>query len=141
MRKATVILIAAICVASVIVVGVFGLQALIYAEVVYVQDIVFAEEILGREVKPATDGSNGYTVVLQYEEGLEFPIEFTPIPANATMRNEIKVTMTYQSGSDDEPCATYDSGMVIFHKRGQITLRVTSPDGGKVTRELRIIAL
>ena len=140
MRKATVILIAAICVASVIVVGVFGMKALIYAEMVYVQDIVFADKILNKEVKPATDG-NGYTVVLKYEEGLAFPIEFTPVPANATKRNEIEVSMIYQSGADDNPCATYDSGMVIFHKRGQITLRVASNDGGKVANEIRIIAL
>lgn len=141
MKKATVILIAAICVASVVIVGVFGMKALIYTEIVYVEDIVFADEILGKEVKPATDGSAGYNVVLKYEEGLSFPIEFTPVPANATMRNEIEVSMTYQSGADDNPCATYDSGMVIFHKRGQITLRVASTDGGKVAKELRIIAL
>lgn len=140
MKKATVILIAAICVASVVIVGVFGMKALIYAEIVYVDDIVFAEKILNREVRPATDG-NGYTVVLKYEEGLSFPVEFTPVPSNATKRNEIKVEMTYQSGADDDPCATYDSGMVMFHKRGQITLRVASTDGGKVTRELRIIAI
>ena len=140
MKKATVILIAAICVASVLVVGVFGMKALIYTEIVYVDDIVFADTILNKEVKPATDG-NGYSVVLKYEEGLSFPLEFTPIPANATRRNEIEVKMTYQSGADDSPCATYDSGMVIFHKRGQITLRVASTDGGKVVRELRILAI
>lgn len=141
MKKATVIVIAAICVASVLVVGIFGMKALIYTEIVYIQDIVFADNILGKEVKPATDGSDGFTVVVKYEDELVCPVEFFPVPSNATMRNDIDVSMTYQSGNDDDPCATYESGAVIFHKKGMVTIKVASTDGGKVTKELRIIAI
>ena len=140
MKKATVIIIAAIYVASIIIVGVFGLKALIYSEMVYVEDILFDETINGAPVVPATDG-NGYTVVVKYEDNLNFALGFTPVPANATLRDDITVTMTYQSGDDDDPCATYDSGTVVFHKMGQITLLVESQDGGKVSREIRILAI
>lgn len=140
MKKVTVLVIAAIYVASIIVVGVFGLKALMYNEMVYVEDIVFADTIKGAPVKPATDGG-GYTVVLKYEENLSFSLVYTPVPANATLRNSIKVSITYQSSDDDDPCATYDRGSIYFHKKGQITVLVESQDGGKVSKELRILAI
>ena len=133
MKKITVLVVAVIYAASIVVVGIFGVRALMYTEMVFVEDIVLADNIKGVPITPATDGK-GYTVVLKYEE-------YTPIPADATLRNEIKASIIYQTGSDEDPCAVYDRGMILFRKRGQITVFIESQDGGKVSKELRILAI
>lgn len=140
MKKITVLVVAVIYAASIVVVGIFGVRALMYTEMVFVEDIVLADNIKGVPITPATDGK-GYTVVLKYEENLNFPLEYTPIPADATLRNEIKASIIYQTGSDEDPCAVYDRGMILFRKRGQITVFIESQDGGKVSKELRILAI
>lgn len=139
MKKATIIIIAAIYVASIVIVGVFGLRALIYNEIVFVQDIVFAEQIGGKDIRLTSDGKM-YSVVLDYKEGLAVPIEFSPVPADATRRNEIEASIIYDSGGDENPCASIERGIVMFSRKGQVIVRVMSPDGGKVSKDIRITA-
>lgn len=139
MKKATVIIIAAIYVASIIVVGVFGMKALMYNEMVFVEDIVIAEQIGGKDIRLTSDGSM-HSVVLEYKEGLMVPVEFTPVPADATRRNEIEVYFIYVSGGEEDPCADIDHGIVLFHRKGQVIVRIMSTDGGKIYKDLRITA-
>lgn len=143
MKKATIIIIAAIYVASIVIVGVFGLQALIYNEMIYIRDFELPDEIEGKEVKLATDGKS-YTVRLTYRDGLTVPIEFVPIPADATMRNSVEVEITYQSGSEESPAAVLEHAngyMLRFLKKGRVTVIIKSTDNKKVTKELSITAL
>ena len=139
MKKATVIIIAAIYVASIIIVGVFGMRALMYNEMVFVEDIVLADQIGGKEIQLSSDGSM-YSVVLTYKEGLTVPVEFFPVPADATRRNEIEVSIILNSGGEDNPCATIERGIVMFSRKGQVVVRIQSTDGGKVYKDLRITA-
>lgn len=138
MKKVTIILIAAIYVASIVVVGVYGLQALIYVEAMPVTDIILPSQIEGRDVKLASDGS--YSVTIPYREGLVIPIEFTPVPADAPAT--IKVKIIYQSSKEENTAELmHDIGYFLaFHKRGQVNLTFTSTDNRKFTKELVIIA-
>lgn len=141
MKKATVIVIAAIYVASIVVVGTLGLKSLIYSETVFVEEIVFDNTFGGAELKPTSDG-NGYRVTMDYVNGLTVPISFFPVPSDATYRNDISMEKVYDSGGEDNPCATLtDNGVLIFHKKGVVRVRVYSIDGRKVSRELRITAI
>ena len=99
MKKATVILIVAIYVASIVIVGVFGLQALIYNESNPITGFDLPEQINGKPVKPTTDGK-GKTVVVEYTEGLEIPIEYVPVPADAS--SDVDVEITFQSSGSEE---------------------------------------
>ena len=141
MKKATVILIAAIYVASIVIVGVFGLQALIYNESKPITDIILPDEIEGKEVKLTSDG-NGYTVIINYKEGLVIPIEFIPEPADSP--STIEVSITYQSGSKEHPTAelTHDIGYFLeFFKKGKVTITFRSTDNSKFSKELSITAI
>ena len=145
MKKATVIFIAAIYVASIVIVGVFGLKAVVRQEIIPIDDFLFPESILGKEVKEATDG-NGYTVRLTYTEGLSVPIDYTPVPADATYRNEVEVTITYQSGSEENPTAKLEKNVfggytLVFNKQGLVRIRISSIDGNKATQELAVTAI
>ena len=146
MKKATVIVIAAIYVASIVIVGVFGLKAVVRQEFIPIVDFILPESIYDKEVKLATDGS-GYTVRLTYTEGLSVPIDYTPVPADATYRNDVEVTIAYQTdSSEDTPTATLDKNVfggytLVFHKEGLVRIRIASIDGSKFTKELTITAL
>ena len=141
MKKATIILIAAIYVASIVIVGVFGLKALIYTESNPITDFILPEQIEGKEVKPTTDGS-GYTVVVSFREDLLIPIEFIPVPADSSSTVEVKIT--YQSsGSEDNPIAElqHDIGYFLkFNRKGKVTVTISSTDNRKFSKELSITA-
>ncbi len=147
MKKATVILIAAIYVASIVIVGVFGLQALIYNETNPITEFVLPSEIAGKEVTPVKDGS-GKSVVVDYKDNLTIPIEYTPVPADSPSKVEVEIT--YQTGSEEKPTAelTYDevfgnkvNYFVRFFKRGKITLTIRSLDNNKFSTTLSITAM
>ena len=141
MKKATVIIIAAIYVASIVIVGVFGLQALIYTEDNPITDFTMPTEIEGKEVKPTDDGK-GVKVTVSYKENLLIPIQFIPVPADAT--SEVEVTITYQTGSAENPTAVleHDIGYFLkFYKKGKVTVTIRSTDSRKVSKELSITVI
>lgn len=141
MRKATIIVIAAIYVASIVIVGVFGLQALIYVETVSITDIILPTTIEGKAVSENKNGDTDYKVTITYRDGLIIPIEFVPDPVDAPAT--IEVTITYQTGSEENPTAelTHDIGYFLtFHKKGKIILTFRSTDRRKFTKTLSIMA-
>lgn len=141
MKKATVILIAAIYVASIVIVGVFGLQALMYNESQPITDIILPDKIEGKEVKLTSNGK-GYTVIITYKDDLTIPIEFVPYPFDAPAA--IEVSITYQSGSEEHPTAelTHDIGYFLtFNKKGKVTITFRSTDNSKFSKELSITAI
>lgn len=140
MKKATIILIAAIYVASIVIVGVFGLQALMYNESMPITDIILPQQIEGKDVKLTSDGK-GYTVIINYREDLVIPIEFIPEPADAPA--SIEVSITYQSVTGENPTAelTHDIGYFLhFFSKGKVTITFRSTDNSKFSKELSITA-
>ena len=144
MKKATIIVIAAIYVASIVIVGVFGLKALMYNEMVNIDHFEFPSEIGGA---PVENVGNKKAVVFTFKENLIVPIEYIPIPADATYRNDVVVEITYQSSSDPEhPTAELEHGEIggyylKFLQAGTVRVTVKSPDTGKATKDLELTAL
>ena len=145
MKKATIILIAAIYVASIVVVGVFGLQALLYSEVNPITDIQLPTDISGHKLFSSTmDGDNTMSVVFPYEEDLTVPIEYIPFPADST--SEIEVTAEYSS--DDVAELQYQEIMgkkvnyfLVFKKKGTATITFQSLDNSKFSKKLTVMVI
>lgn len=143
MKKATIILIAAIYVASIVVVGVFGLQALLYNEVNPITDIQFPEEINGSKLFSSTlNGDNTMSVVFKYEKDLTVPVEYIPVPADST--SEIEITVKYSS--DGVADLQYQEIMgkkvnyfLEFHRAGTATVTFSSLDNVKFSKNLTVI--
>ena len=135
MRKVTIILIAAIYVASIVIVGVFGLEAAPYDEFRYIDDFVFTEinDTLVEDV------GNSKFVMLPYQENLIVYIHFTVAPANATEADNVTVEVISPTDYEDIATLSYEVGrgwILKFSKPGIITLRIQSPDTRKVEKEL-----
>ncbi|MCH5156693.1 MAG: hypothetical protein J1G02_02310 [Clostridiales bacterium] len=140
MKKATIIVIAAIYVASIVIVGVFGLKALIYNESNPITDIILPEQIEGSNIEPNTNGK-GYYVLIRYREDLLIPIEYIPVPADSP--STIEVTITYQTGTEDEPTAElqHEVGYYLkFLQKGTVTISIQSTDNKKFSKQLDITA-
>lgn len=144
MKKTTFILIAAIYVASIVIVGVFGLKALNFEQTVFITDIVLPDKILGQEVNPPTTGTR-YTVVLDYEDGLVVPIDFDKEPRDA--QGDIKIAIIDDKGfsEDGATVATLEQGtggyFLKFVQTGYVILRFEAVDGNKVSKELMVLVI
>lgn len=151
MKKSTIILIAAIYVASIVIVGVFGLKALIYEEKVYVDKIQFVDPVtgenykfLGEEIKPDSSG-DGYIVRVNYKEGQTTDgLMFVVTPTDAS-NTKVEIVVESVTGKESNPCAKLESAglgyRVTFSRKGIITLRIKATDGSKVSTVLRISAM
>lgn len=142
MKKTTFILIAAIYVASIVIVGVFGLKALNFEQTVFVTDIVLPDEILGEKVDAT---GTRYAVVLKYEAGLVVPIDFDKEPRDA--QGNIRVTIIDEEGFDEDGAtvATLEQGtggyLLKFVQTGYVILRFEAVDGNKVSKELMVLVI
>lgn len=142
MRKATIIIIAAIYVASIVIVGVFGLRALNFEQTVFIKDIVMPDTIGGQPVN--TDDGKTYTVQLVYSVGLEVLIDYDKEPKDAQGDIEVKITDEIPYDTEGTPVAILDqsNGCTLkFSQRGLIILRFAATDGNKAHKELIIVAV
>ena len=142
MRKATIIVIAAIYVASIVIVGVFGLKALNFDQTIFIKDIVLPSTIGGEPVR--TSDKKHYFVDLVYKNELEVLIDYDKNPRDA--QGDIKVTIDDQTPfGDGEVVATLiqsTSGtMLKFLQPGIVIIRFEAIDGSKVTKELTVVAM
>lgn len=154
MKKTTIIIITVLYVASIVLVGVFGLKSLSFVEKVYIKEISFLDyvdndgtvhymQINGKEIKPKKDGS-GYSVILDIDniKGYGFSIPYKYLPADATITN-IEIVDITEGGAK---CATLEKSvlggyLITFNDTGKIDLMLKSTDGGKVTAKLSITAI
>ena len=140
MRKATVIVIAAIYVASIVIVGVFGLKALPYDEFVYIEDIEF-NTINDTPVVDRGDGT--FYVILSYKKDLIVVIDYTPRPANATKGREVDVKIVAPDNNAEIATLTFQTGSgweLHFLKAGTVRIAIESNDGSNVRKELTVMA-
>lgn len=141
MRKATIIVIAAIYVASIVVVGVFGLRALNFEQRIFIKDIVMPTTIDDKSVK--TSDGKSYFVDLTYRAGLEVLIDIDKEPRDA--QGDIEITITDQTpfGDGDTVAELIQGDDIVlkFYQPGLVVLRFEAVDGSKVTRELTLVAM
>ncbi len=158
MRKATIIVIALIYVASIVIVGIFGLNALVFTEKIYVEEISFCDNdgtpftFCGVPIEKTSNGS-GYQVTVVYDpiSGASDFVNYEMKPDDATKRRA-EVKIIYSTGKPDpetgevDPCATLTEGLtgaiqVTFKRKGAVTLQFMAVDGSKVSTTLTITAL
>ena len=136
MKKSVVILIGIIYIASIVVVGFFGMKITAYDEMIYITDIVCTNE----GVKKNPDGTK--TIRLDYKENgtvMENTviITYNVYPKESTLKGSDAVTLLYDK---DTKIATVDGLKVSFLKKGVLTVQLRSKDGSNVIEIVKIIA-
>ncbi len=137
MKKSVVMLILVIYVASVAVIGVFGMKSVLYDEKIYIEKITCINE----EAKDAEVTIDGRTltiqkVVIDYKESEEttFWIQWRVFPEDASFRR-----VEFVSGNEN--VATVDGqGIVRFIKKGTVTIYINALDGSKIQGIVKITA-
>lgn len=130
MKKSIILLIFVIYVASIVIIGFFGVKLASYDPVIYVKQI----EILNDDLRTNADGDK--YILHQFVEGeLNVVTLFTKVwPENATKRN-----VTYSYSSNDK--VEIDKiGNVIFSAPTTVTVYIRSQDGANITEKITIIA-
>ncbi len=128
MKKSVIIIIALIYIASIALVGFFGLKFKVFEEVVYVNSI----ELLNDDILDAPEGMENfdcYVVIAPDENGnRKYQIEYRVFPDNASNKG---VIFSYDKASAEEAGITVDEfGVVTFTKQGAITITLIPADGG-----------
>ena len=137
MKKSVVMLILVIYVASVAVIGVFGMKSVLYDEKIYIEKIT----CINAEAKDVEETIDGRTVTIQrviidYKESEEttFWIQWRVFPEDASFRR-----VEFVSGNEN--VATVDGqGIVRFIKKGTVTIYINALDGSKIQGIVNITA-
>ncbi|MDD3397224.1 MAG: Ig-like domain-containing protein [Clostridia bacterium] len=133
MKKSIVIIIGIIYVASICLIGFFGMKIKAYNETIYVTNV----ECLNKDMRDGTDSQdNPYKyVILTYKLNLAYQIEWKVYPENASNRN---IEFSYDTSTTVANVNYF--GAVTFNKKGTITIQIKSTDGGNRGTTIKIIA-
>ena len=145
MRKSTLIVIAIIYVASIVVVSVFGLKAIVFDEVVPVLSIECVNKTENNIQVEEVSGTK--TIYMQYvgegnveeQTGTILQLECRVLPDNATNKE-----VRYVYSRDQYPQVEIyqingrETGTIIFRGPALLSLRIYSTDGTNVYTEVTI---
>lgn len=143
MKKSTILILCIVYLASILVVGIFGMKVKSYNTSIYI------EEIKPTEIAVSTDeevelkwSENGYHyAVYKYVDGLKLRMGYEILPADATNK-KVSISIIYDSSLDpDEPTATYDksANVLQFNKAGIVDVLYTCLDGSGKSMKIRIV--
>ncbi|MCH5152662.1 MAG: hypothetical protein J1F68_01705 [Clostridiales bacterium] len=129
MKKSTIILLLIVFLGSVIIVGVFGMQAIPIDSRVYVTDIIPTSVVTidgqSLEIKKG-ESADYYYVMLPYEEGLTVIISTRIEPVDSTNK---ELTITIDNNKEDNPLAKIgEKGEILILRRGTVRLHYSSKD-------------
>ena len=93
MKKSTVLLLALIFVASILVVGFFGMKSLSYRETIYIKSITPTRITLSTDEQKdiVADGDDKYYVRVTYEQGMIVIVDYSVNPANNTFGSKTRI--------------------------------------------------
>lgn len=136
MKKSVIVLIAIIYVASIFLVGFFGMKLTVYNPIVYITDI----ECTNEDVVSNADGSK--TIFLKYSNSgdvLENSVilNYKVYPENSTLRGANAVEVIYDR---ETKVATVDKLTITFLKKGVLTVQLKSLDGSEIIEVVELIA-
>lgn len=136
MRKSVIIMIGIIYIASIFVVGFFGMKVKVFETTVYITDI----ECTNENIKVKPDESK--EILFDYlPDGDEMEntliITYNVYPKNSTLKGLDAVKLVY----DPNPkLADVDGLMITFKARGVMTVQLKSLDGSNVIETIKIIS-
>lgn len=148
MKKSTLILIAIVYIASIVLISIFGMKSVVYNEIIPVTEI----KCLNETDRNSTVKYNGDTKIIEvafggYNEenplaGTTLTIIWRVLPDNASNKG---VKFVYDESFNDRVEFVKDDegnelGMIIFKSKVVMPLRIMSIDGTKVFTEIVVWA-
>lgn len=130
MKKSTILILLVVFLGSVIIVGVFGMQAVPFEQRIYVKEIIPTNVYIssGPELEIKENDQIGKHVITAYREGLTILIMTKVYPENSTNRL-LKISIL--NNPQDNPIAKIgERGEIIFLRRGSIKVRYGATDSG-----------
>ena len=133
MKKSVIVLIGVIYIMAIAIVSFFGLKVDTFNETIYVTKV----ECTNDDVKIASDGSK--YVVIPFVDDVDNPttyqIEWRVHPDDATTK-----FVSFVYNKEKTHVTVNEFGTVIFHKKGAITVQITSTDGTVKSDSITIYA-
>ena len=128
MKKSTILILVIVFLGSVLVVGVFGMQATLWEAPVYVEEIV-PTSVATRSGQSLEIKHNeqGYFVVASYEEGLTILINTRVSPEDSTNKT-LKVTVVNNNDPTNPRAEVGDRNEIIILRSGAIQVQYRAQD-------------
>ena len=130
MKKSVLIVIGLVYIASILIIGFFGMRQVVYSNIIYVREI----ECINEE---ARDMGDYKMIIVDYIEGnTGVKINYSVTHDDATNKD---VTFIYD---ENKTVATVtDLGTVVFNSPGLIVVRIASTDGTIASETVWIVAI
>ena len=130
MKKSVLIVIGLVYIASILIIGFFGMRQVVYSNIIYVGEI----ECINEE---ARDMSEYKLIIVDYIEGnTGVQLSYRVTPDDATNKD---VRFIYD---ENQTVATVtDLGTVVFNSPGLIVVRIASTDGTIASETVWIVAI
>ena len=153
MTKPTVLILLVVYLASILIVGIFGMQVMSFNNINYIESITISkehiafsdngdtlifEETLQEEAIPYVE----YRATFRYKKNMTItvnPIIKAVDPTEDASDDELVITIQYEKGFEN--CITYDKGIFTVNKTGMATVIYNSKDGSKQRMMLILKAL
>lgn len=147
MKKSTVILIAIIYIASIVIISIFGMKAVIFNEIISVREIVCTNET--DEFVTVKDQQGKKLIEVPFigawdetkSEGTIAIITWQVQPTNASNK---KIKLVYDTNTTRAKCLTDEAGnytgIIVFYDRILFNVRIMSTDGSRVYSDIMIWA-
>lgn len=145
MKKTSLILIAIIYIASIVMISVFGMSTVVYNEVIPVTSIECINQTDNKSTVIEKDGIK--QIKIKFTEagnaedlsGTLLQLEWRVLPDNATNKS---VKFIYNKNRTDVEFATDEAGnelgLLLFKKKTFLTLRIMATDGTGVYTDIEI---
>ena len=134
MKKSTILILVIVFLGSVLIVGIFGMQAVPYEQIVYIDEIVPSGIVTSTgetpEIKRNSRGE-WYVVIQHFEEGMSIMLSYDLKPADCTNKS-LKVVIA--EPQDNFPCDPLPEdlsqwrGELVFHRKGTVRIRYSARD-------------
>ena len=130
MKKSVLIVIGLVYIASILIIGFFGMRQVVYSNIIYVREI----ECINEE---ARDMGDYKMIIVDYIEGnTGVQLSYRVTPDDATSKD---VRFIYD---ENQTVATVtDLGTVVFNSPGLIVVRIASTDGTIASETVWIVAI
>ncbi len=142
MKKSVVILIGIIYIASIFVVGFFGMQIKAFDTIIYITDI----ECTNEEVVTKPDKTK--EIEFDYDASKDdmensIIITYEVFPKNSTLKGTDAVRLTYDPSHKliTKGLWVVDGLTITFKSRGELTFYLKSLDGSNIIETINIVAI
>ena len=154
MTKPTILVLAIVYVASVLIVGIFGMQIMSFNNINYISSITLINDndhlefshnkntLQFHEVSKDEEATPYKEYYLIFEAKAGMTIKLTPIltavdPTLDPTNKELDVNITYSS--DKENCITYENSVFTIHEAGGATVTYKSKDNSNKKMVVRFV--